>query len=76
MFVVNETLYYVQVMKSPMGAESGKLASELTLCGFAPTRPNSPERDWVYRRTAAVHCLCVHVLANALGLALVIGGLR
>ena len=36
----------------------------------------TPERDAVYRRTARVHMLLIHVLANALALALIIGGLR
>ena len=72
-FAVNETLYYVQVMKTPAGGEG--LATE-GLWGFLPTKPNTPERDAVYRRTATVHMLLIHVLANALALALIIGGLR
>ena len=72
-FAVNETLYYVQVMKTPAGGEG--LATD-GLWGFLPTTPNTPERDAVYRRTATVHMLLIHVLANALALALIIGGLR
>ena len=72
-FAVNETLYYVQVMKTPAGGEG--LATD-GLWGFLPTKPNTPERDAVYRRTATVHMLLIHVLANALALALIIGGLR
>ena len=60
-------------MKTPAGSEG--LATE-GLWGFLPTKPNTPERDAVYRRTATVHMLLIHVLANALALALIIGGLR
>lgn len=37
------------------------------------TKPNTAERDWVYKRTAFVHLTCVHVFANALALTLIIG---
>ena len=71
-FAVNETLNYVRVMKA--GGGEG-LATD-GLWGFLPTKPNTPERDAVCRRTATVHMLLIHVLATALALALIIGGLR
>lgn len=42
------------------------------LCDFAPTRANTPERQWVYERTARVHLICVHLIASALALTLIV----
>ena len=75
-FAVNETLFYVQVMKTPAGDDSSAGTAAEGLWGFLPTKPNTPERDWVYRRTSTIHLLLIHVLANALALALILGGLR
>jgi hypothetical protein len=38
------------------------------------TKPGTPERRAVYVRTTYVHLFCVHVLANALALTVIIGG--
>jgi len=66
-FGINEYLYYLQVQKSVTGENNNDDNSWATT-------PISPERDFVYKRTVFVHLLCVHVLANSLALALIIGG--
>ena len=44
-------------------------------CAPLPTAPGSPERMRVYRRTVWVHALCVHVLASALAVLMLLRGL-
>lgn len=73
-FATNEYLYYHQVMRRLDGG-SGTPDAEAACCGyFRPTAPCTEERERVYRRTTFVHLVCVHVLANALAMALIIGG--
>lgn len=60
-FVANEATYYLNA-RSKDSPES--------LCG---TAPYTIERERVYQRTVCVHLLCVHVMANALALTVVIG---
>ena len=67
-FIANETAYYVQIGKTPLGDEGSERGVILPYAS-----PNTPERDWVYKRTTFVHLLCVHVLANALTLTIIIG---
>ena len=74
-FVSNETTFYVQVMKSPLGSDTNETLmeheSEQTCC--PATKPNTEEREWVYTRTVWIHLLCVHVLGNALALVIIMG---
>ena len=68
-FATNETAYYLQIGKTPLGDEEESARG--VLLPYAP--PNTPEREWVFLRTALVHLVCVHVLANALTLAIIVG---
>jgi hypothetical protein len=68
-FATNETAYYLQIGKTPLGDEEESARG--VLLPYAP--PNTPEREWVFLRTAFVHLVCVHVLANALTLAIIVG---
>lgn len=72
-FATNEFLYYHQVMRRVDGGTSD---AEGACCSgsFRPTAPCTEERERVYVRTTFVHLVCVHVLANALAMALIIGG--
>ena len=75
LFISNETVFYVQVMKSPLGSEINELVlqreNEQSCC--KGTKPNTDEREWVYIRTVWIHLLCVHVLGNALALVIIVG---
>ena len=71
LFTCNETAYYIQVMKTPLGGS--KAVSECP--GLPATAEGSVERDLVYCRTMWVHLICVHVLANFLAVCLVLWGL-
>lgn len=78
-FCVNEYLYYLQVSKSISGEStssdnSNSNSKDGAISSSWATLPNTPEREFVYKRTVFVHLMCVHVLANSLALALIIGG--
>lgn len=68
-FAVNESAYYLQIGKTPLGDDQESKRDNML--PYAP--PNTPEREWVFVRTAVVHIVCIHVLANALTLAIIIG---
>ncbi len=72
-FVCNESAFYLQVGKTPLGDSSSDTSSVILGVSLDYTTPNTMEREWVYRRTAYIHLFCVHVLANALALAIIIG---
>jgi len=82
-FSCNEYLYYYQVMKTITGdvhyeQDYDAMKSNITsndnaaLFAFYPTKPNTIERENVYKRTVFVHLLCVHVLANTLAMTIII----
>ena len=79
-FVCNESSYYLQVMKLPSGSsmtnysELDEIQLDLTNCyGYlAPTFPNTPEREFVYKRVVFVHLLCIHVFTNILACILIL----
>ena len=87
-FVTNEMLYYIQVMKTPTGddviltdpvmdiEEQHEYASmkRIYCIEIKKTQPGTIERHWVFQRTAIVHMICVHIFANTLILILLIGG--
>jgi hypothetical protein len=82
-FVCNETLYYLQLQRKPTGGEiiisdveSVARTHPKPCCGLQPVAPGSVERRHVFRRVTWVHLLCVHVLANALALVMVLRGLQ
>lgn len=73
-FITNEYLFYIQVMKTVSG-ESTEVDIEQSLTDQQDswkTEPFTPERDFVYKRTAWVHCICVHGFAAALALTIII----
>ena len=74
-FISNETTFYVQVMKNPLGSDIHEKVierdSEKACC--PATKPNTEEREWVYTRTVWIHLLCVHVLGNALAMIIITG---
>ena len=70
-FITNEYLFYIQVMKSFDGKSLDEMGSDGK--NAWETKPNTPERDFVYKRTAFVHCIFVHTLAASLALAVIIG---
>lgn len=82
-FSCNEYLYYYQVMKSISGDmqydhDIDSIKTNFTsnekaaLFVFYPTKPNTIERENVYKRTVFVHLVCVHVLANSLAMTIII----
>ena len=83
-FVWNETMYYMQLQRKPTGGDLSlvedsvaSLASRVQpCCGVKPVAEGSDERRWVFRRVTWVHLGCVHVLANALALVMVLRGLQ
>ena len=78
LFAVNETLYYLQLQRTPIGARlslsPGTKAAALTC--VEPTEAGSVARLRAYRRAVWVHLLCVHVLASALSNVLLLYGLQ
>ena len=80
LFTLNETLFYLSVSRTPTGAsiDAKKLRAQLSCLGCgslaAPTEPGTLRRRWVYRRAMLGHLVCVHVLANALSLVVVLFG--
>lgn len=57
--------------------DSAPNSRTLGACGgrlFLQTHQGTEEREWVFRRTMVVHLVCVHVLANGLALAVIVGG--
>jgi hypothetical protein len=81
-FVINEYRYYCQAMKTPSGkdAERGFTDGNNFLRNdedeefgcFTPTRPNTVERDYVYRRTVYTHCVGVHCLGFSLACVIIV----
>jgi predicted NodU family carbamoyl transferase len=72
-FVANEAVFALQ-LRAPAAKRD---AGDATRRGADwATAPGTPQRSGVYRRNAAVHGGCVHVLASALGCAMVSKGLR
>ena len=82
-FVWNETMYYMALQRKPTGGDVlavedsvASFASRVQpCCGVKPVAEGSDERRWVFHRVMWVHLLCVHVLANALALLMVLRGL-
>lgn len=68
LFAANETAYYLQIGKTPLGDDDGRGNYMLPYAA-----PNTNERDWVFKRTTYVHLFAVHVAANALALAIILG---
>lgn len=73
-------MFYFQTMKRVDGKTTLQsnlidleAQTQTVCCGLQSTQKNTPERDFVYKRTVWVHLICVHVLANVLALILVIG---
>ena len=88
-FTANETLYYLQLQRTPVGGRftsvQGSDASDarppLSAAGrlvrrFAPPLKAAEARRWAYRRTVWVHLFCVHVLASVLACLMVAFGLQ
>ena len=77
-FITNESLYYVSVMKLPTGRDlespnttdsdniNNNSNDNKDCCTKLETQPNSASREFVYWRTAITHAVCVHILANCL----------
>ena len=84
LFVWNETYYYLRLQRKPTGGEMAVVEDTVArlsmqvppCCAIVPVAPsNVAERQCVFRRVAWVHLACVHVLANALALLMVLHGL-
>ena len=83
-FVCNETSYYLQLQRKPTGGDVSVVEDSVAsladsikpCCGLLPVEKGSAQRRWVFHRVTWVHLLCVHVLANALALMMVLRGLR
>jgi hypothetical protein len=79
-FTLNETAFYLQIGKTPPGddddtataANSLQIPSQIAQ-QFPYAPPNTKERDWVFKRCAYVHLFAVHVVANVLALAIILG---
>ena len=69
-FITNESLYYISVMKLPTGRDLESPNStdrdNEDCCTKLETQPGSASREFVYWRTAITHAVCVHILANCL----------
>ena len=76
LFLCNETIYYYQLQRTPLGGQMRYQVSEapVVTC-LTPTPPGSAARRWAYCRAAWVHLLCVHVLASALANVMLLYGL-
>ena len=78
-FVMNETLYYLQLQKTPAGgilSSSQVTAAAGKFACLAPTAPGTAARRFAYARAVWVHLLCIHVLASALAIVLITKGLN
>lgn len=77
LFAMNETLYYLQLQRTPVGARLsvGPASKSATLVCVQPTAPGSAARLHAYRRTVWMHLLCVHVLASVLADVLLLYGM-
>lgn len=82
-FSCNEYLYYYQVMKTISGDMQHEYDNDVVKSNFTsddrettfmfyPTKPNTIERENVYKRTVIVHLVCVHVFANALAMTIIV----
>jgi hypothetical protein len=79
-FVVNEYRYYCQAMKTPLGLDAVATLEDGCIIRkvddefgwLSPTRPNTPERDYVYKRTVYTHCVGVHCLGFCLACVIIV----
>ena len=89
-FTANETLYYLQLQRTPVGGRlqvarsrsaSSEEAQDTPLVArlaqhFAPPLTTATARRYAYKRTTWVHLLCVHVLASVVSCLMLIYGIR
>lgn len=76
-FAINETLYYHQLQRNPIGGRlNAELREERRRCECLKPARGVAARHRAYRRAVWVHLLCVHVLASALSCTLLVYGTR